>query len=175
MTRFFMAYELITFRLQIREFNTNDSDFILRLLNSPGWLRFIGDRNIRTEEDAKFYIQNSLLESYIKNKFGLYLVELRDTSTPIGMCGLVKREYLFQPDLGFAFLPEYGKLGYAFEAAKAVLEETKRRVISSGVFGITEPLNTNSIQLLLKLGFSFDKKIQPDGEKEELDLYALNF
>lgn len=168
-------FSLITARLKIREFNLNDSDFIIRLLNSSGWLRFIGDRNVRTEAESKQYIQNSLLQSYSTNKFGLYLVELKDNATPIGMCGLVKREYLTQPDLGFAFLPEYTKQGYAYEASKAILEETQKQKISDTVYGVTDPLNADSIQLLLKLGFVFDRKYKPINEMEELAVFAFHF
>jgi ribosomal-protein-alanine N-acetyltransferase len=96
---------LQTRRLTLSEATLSDIPLIFKLLNSPNWLEFIGDRNIRTLEDAEKYIQNSLIKSYRENGFGLWKVELKSDKTPIGLCGLLKREMLDFPDLGFAILP----------------------------------------------------------------------
>ena len=96
---------LQTERLLLREFTEDDAAFIVELLNSPGWIQYIGDRNIKTEEQAREYLNNGPLKSYRQNGFGLYMVEKKDDHTPIGMCGIIKRDTLNNPDIGFAFLP----------------------------------------------------------------------
>ena len=113
---------LETDRLTLRQFTIHDTDFIISLLNSPGWLEFIGDRNVKTQEQATDYLLNGPIKSYHENGFGLSLVELKHPQKPIGMCGLLKREYLEHPDIGFAFLPEYSGKGYAYEIAKATMD-----------------------------------------------------
>jgi [ribosomal protein S5]-alanine N-acetyltransferase len=116
-----MKHIMITERLLIRKLTFDDSSFIVKLLNSPGWLRYIGDRGVKTEEDAKVYLQNGPLLSYEENGFGLYLVGLLETGEPIGMCGILKRDSLVHPDLGYSLLPEFTGKGYAYEAANAVV------------------------------------------------------
>lgn len=116
-----MKYILETERLSLRQLNYGDAPFILELLNSPGWLKFIGDRNVQTEEDAIHYLQHGPMKSYEMFGFGLSLVELKTDETPIGMCGLLKRDYLEHPDIGYAFLAEFMGYGYAFEIASATL------------------------------------------------------
>lgn len=110
-----MGYTLQTNSLRLRKFTTSDSKFILQLLNSPGWLEFIGDKNINTVLDAITYIENVLLKSYIENGYGLSMVELKETGTPLGMCGIINRDSLEYPDIGFAYLPEFAGFGYAYE------------------------------------------------------------
>ena len=104
------AYILRTERLQLRRFCFDDSEFIISLLNSEGWLKYIGDRNVKTKEQAENYLKNGPLKSYEQNGFGLSMVETRN-GKPIGMCGLIKRNYLEHPDIGFAFLPEFSSMG----------------------------------------------------------------
>ena len=111
-----------TERLIICHLSEGDSEFILELLNSPGWLKFIGNKNVKTKTDAKNYIINGPLKSYAVNGFGLYLVKLKIINTPVGICGLIKRESLEDIDIGFALHPEYEGYGYACEAAAAVLK-----------------------------------------------------
>src|ERR1043165_9475619 len=108
---------LQTDRLILREFNTDDAPFILSLLNEPSFLRYIGDKKVRNLEDARQYILNGPVATYDRHAFVLYQVELKDTHPPIGMCGLLKREDLPQPDIGFAFLPDFWNQGFAYEAA----------------------------------------------------------
>ena len=163
---------LETARLRLREFNLADTAFIIKLLNSPGWIKFIGDRNVRTEEQAIHYLEKGPLKSYMENGFGLSMVELKDNNTPIGMCGILKRDYLDHPDIGFAFLPEYFGKGYAYEIAGATMNHAKHFWNISKISGITITDNVSSIQLLEKLGLNFARKIYMPDSKEELLLYS---
>lgn len=166
-----MTLILETERLILRQFDLNDTDFILKLLNSPGWLRFIGDRNIRTTEDAKDYLINGPIKSYQTIGFGLSLVALKDNELPIGMCGIIKRDNLENVDIGFAFLDEYTGKGYAFEIASATIKYAKEVLKLETILAITDPKNVNSIKLLNKIGLSFDKIIKFPEKNEELMLF----
>jgi len=157
-----------TERLRVREFNEGDSEFILKLLNSPGWLQFIGDRNIKTLEDARHYIVNGPLFSYHKFGFGPYLVELHDTKKPIGMSSLIKRDALEDVDIGFAFLSEHTGKGYAYEASEALLRYAKNNLGLKKLVAITNLTNTSSIKLLQKIGFVSQSTIKMPDDDEEL-------
>jgi ribosomal-protein-alanine N-acetyltransferase len=161
-----------TERLVIRKFALEDAPFILELLNTKGWLEFIGDRNIKTLEDARNYIVNIPFYMYEKLGFGPYLVKLKDADLPIGMCSLIKRDILEDVDIGFAFLPEYAGKGYAFEATLATLHYSKKILGIHRVIAITNSNNNNSIHLLKKLGLDFEKTIKLPGEAEELLLFG---
>lgn len=161
-----------TERLSLREFCLDDAAFILELLNTTGWKRFIGDRGIKTTEAAKGYLLNGPLKSYETHGFGLWLVALKETGKAIGMCGLLKREQLDQPDIGFAFLPAHTGKGYALEAAKASLVYAGKQLGISTVLAITKVDNILSISLLKKLGLHFDKIIQLPSNEEELFLFS---
>ena len=161
-----------TDRLVIRRFKFSDADFILGLMNSPGWLEYIGDRNVKTEEAAVAYLQNGPIKSYTENGYGLCMVMLREGAIPIGACGLLKRDYLEDADIGFAFLPEYLGQGYGYESAKAVLNHAAKELNISKVMAFTVPHNVASIKLLEKLGFRFEKIFTMPGEEEELLLYS---
>lgn len=151
----------------------DDSLFIVQLLNSPGWLKYIGDRGVKTEEDAKLYLQNGPLLSYEKYGFGLYLVDLLEKGDPIGMCGILKRENLEHPDLGFAFLPEFMGKGYAYEAANAVIQFAGKRLKIKTLLAITLPENLNSIKLLEKVGMKYDGVVKSPYGKDNLTLYKM--
>ncbi len=166
-----MEHILKTERLILRKLNFYDSLFIVKLLNSPGWIEFIGDRGVKTEEDAKVYLQNGPLLSYEKNGFGLYLVELLETGDPIGMCGILKRDNLEHPDLGFAFLPEFMGKGYAYEAADAVVKYAREQFRIDTLLAITMPENATSIKLLEKVGMIYDGVVKPPDGKDNLNLY----
>lgn len=144
-----------TERLRSRELTHIDTTFIIELLNTPGWLQFIGDKNVKTEEQAINYLEDGPLKSYRENGFGLYLVELKETTEPIGMCDLLKRTYLEKPDIGFAFLPTFGGQGYAHEIASALLVYAKEKLNIPAVMAIIVPGNRKSINLLEKLGLIF--------------------
>jgi RimJ/RimL family protein N-acetyltransferase len=162
---------LQTNRLLLRELVPGDTAFLIALLNSPGWLRYIGDRNVRTEEQAQAYLEDRLLRSYRENGFGLYVVQHLENGQALGMCGIIKREGLEQPDIGFAFLPEYTGQGYAFEAASAVMEYAKNTLHLSTILAIVLPENLASIRLLEKLGMRQDGPFCLPGEHETLWLF----
>jgi len=167
--------ELNTERLLVREFDTNDAEFILELLNQPSFIQFIGDKGVRSVDDARNYITTGPIESYQRHGFGLYLVELKDRKVPIGMCGVLKRESLPDPDLGFAFLPEYWGKGYAFEAASAALDQARDFFKLARILAITNPDNDASIKLLAKLGFQFERVMKLSSDSDEVKLFSLMF
>lgn len=160
---------LETDRLVIRPFVASDAGFIVELVNDPAWLAYIGDKNIRSHGDAARYIEDGPRAMYRRAGFGLWLVGLKD-GTPIGMCGLIRRDDLDDVDLGFAFLPQYRRNGYAFEAAQRVLEHGRRELRLARIVAITVPANVASTNLLRKLGFVREKTIVRNDEA--LDLYA---
>lgn len=164
---------LETERLILRQFELTDAKFIVELVNTPGWIEFIGDRNIRTEEAAINYLQNGPIKSYGENGFGLCMVELKD-ETPIGMCGILRRDTLENPDIGFSFLPEFMGKGYAFEIANATVNYAKEHLNLKTILAITVPTNTRSRQLLEKIGLKFIKTIYTPADNEELMLFSTN-
>ena len=150
---------LETERLLLREVEPGDADFILDLLNQPSFKQYIGDRGVRTTEQAREYIVTRFTNSYEENGFGLNLVELRKDGTPIGVCGFVKRRELDDPDIGFALLPQFEKRGYAFEAADAVMRYGRETLGLLRVLAITTLDNESSGRLLEKIGLSFKQEI----------------
>jgi RimJ/RimL family protein N-acetyltransferase len=156
-------------RLSLREISTDDDQFIFLLMNEPAYLQHIGDRGIRTPENARAYILEKLTSSYAKFGYGLYLVELKGKQIPVGICGFVRRERLEHPDIGFAFLREYWSRGLAYEAASAMLEYGRDTLGLKVVLGITSPGNQASIRLLQKLGFRYQKMIRvPPVERDSM-------
>jgi RimJ/RimL family protein N-acetyltransferase len=145
-------------RLHLREACDDDAGFIVALLNEPGFLRYIGDRQVRTPDDARGYIAR-LRAHYREHGFGLYVVALNDGRVPIGICGLLKRDALDAPDIGFAFLRAYERRGYAFEAAAAVLADARARLGIARVLAITALDNERSMHLLRKLGLRRDGEV----------------
>ena len=164
---------LDTERLSLRELSTDDAAFMLGLLNQPSFLRFIGDRGVRTIDGARSYLLKGPLDSYARHGFGLYLVELKGEKTPIGLCGLVKREALPDVDIGFALLPEFWSKGYAFEAAAAVLARAREVLGLRRIVAIVSPDNERSIGLLAKLGLGFERMVSMPEDRSELKLYAI--
>lgn len=164
-------FSLNTERLTIREFSVDDAPFVLQLLNEPSFLRFIGDKGVRNLDDARQYILNGPVASYERNGFGLYLVELIDTHTPIGMCGLIKRESLADVDIGFAFLPAFWNKGYALESAWSVFSYGKNVLKLPRIVAITNKDNESSAKLLEKLGLRFDRLIDLNGDRNEVKLF----
>ena len=163
---------LETERLSLRELTVDDAGFILTLLNEPSFLRYIGDKKVRNLDDARQYILNGPVASYERHGFGLNCVELRETHTPIGMCGLLKRDELPNPDIGFALLPDFWSKGFAFEAAQAVLKDARERLKIQRILAITSLDNEASINLLQRLGFSFDEVVQMAPDRESLRLFS---
>ena len=161
-----------TSRLDLRELDFGDAEFILELLNEAAFIRFIGDKGVRTLGEARDYIQQGPVDSYVRNGFGLYAACLRD-GTPIGICGLVKREGLNDPDVGFAFLSRYWSLGYAVESAAAVLAHARDTLRITRVVAITSPDNWSSIAVLEKVGLKFERMIRLVDLSPELKLFGL--
>lgn len=155
---------MYTERLFIRLLSEKDAQFIFELLNTERWIRYIGNRNIHSEADALAYIRKINENPHTT----YYTVTLRETDTPIGLVTLIQRDYLDFRDIGFAFLSAYSGKGYAYEAAKAVLENQAER--TETLLAVTLPDNTASIRLIEKLGLSFERSIERD--KESLYLYS---
>ena len=163
---------LETDRLILRWLEPGDAAFILELLNQPSFLHFIGDRGVGTIEEARQYISQGPGQSYAEHGFGLYLAELKDARTPIGMCGLLRRETLEDVDLGFAFLPQYWGQGYAFESTEAVLAHGRADFDLKRIVAITASDNDASIRLLEKLDMRFERMIRVSDDQPEVKLFA---
>ena len=151
---------LQTDRLTLRRFTLDDAEFIFRLVNDPSWLQFIGDKNVRNLDDARRYLREGPLDSYERYGFGMFRVEERETGTPAGMCGLMKRDTLPDADVGYAFLPEFRGKGYAFEAAVAMLDHGRRVFGLKRILAIVSPGNANSIRVLEKAGMKFERSAE---------------
>ena len=163
---------LETARLILRELSTDDAEFILRLLNEPSFVRFIGDKKVRTLDDARQYILTGPIASYQQHGFGLYLVELKFNSQPIGMCGLLKRDTLPDVDIGFAFVPESWFQGYAIESAQAVFNYAKDVLKLPRIVAITNKDNHASGRLLEKLGLRYERLVDLNGTGDVTKLFV---
>jgi RimJ/RimL family protein N-acetyltransferase len=157
---------LVTPRLSLRHLTPGDSAFMLELMNEAPYIDNIGDRGVRSQGDAVRYIEEKYLASYARHGFGLYLVELSETAAPIGICGLVRRDALDHPDLGFAYLQRFWSRGYATEAASAMLRHARESMGLAYVYGLVSPRNARSIRLLGHLGFGFVRSSQSPGQPE---------
>ena len=166
---------LETERLVLRRLSADDAEFILELLNQPSFLQYIGDKGVRNNDDAINYIQTGPVASYERFGFGLYLVELKDTAVPIGICGLLKRDTLPDVDVGFAFLPDYWSRGYAFEAAAAVMNYGKEVLGLRRIVAITSLDNEASIRLLAKIGLKFERLIKLSEDQPEVRLFGTSW
>ncbi len=188
---------LETKRTILREIVETDAEFTLDLLNQPSFIKYIGDRGVRTVQDAREFIENRYRQSYRVNGFGLYLVELKAAfrtlaeaqvpilkskiqnpkskiELPIGICGFVKRDSLPDADIGFAFLPQFEKKGYAFESAEAVMKYGRDVLNFKRVLAITTKDNESSVKLLEKIGLKFERLIRLPGDDEELKLFSTD-
>jgi len=163
---------LATDRLALRRFTTDDAEFVLDLLNDPSFLRHIGDKGVRTRADAVRYVQAGPIASYERFGFGLYRVDLKESGMPIGMCGLLKRDWLADVDIGFAFLPRFWAKGYAFEAASSVLANAHDALGLKRVVAITSPDNVASMGLLAKLGFRFEGMARASDKEAEVKVFG---
>lgn len=161
-----------TERLLVRWLNPGDSAFIFELVNEPSWIQYIGDKDVKTLQDALRYIENGPMAMYKRVGLGLYMVELRE-GEPIGICGLIKREALEDVDLGFAFLPRFWRKGYAFEAATAVVSYGRTVLGLRRIVAILSQDNHRSSKLLEKLGFCSEGTVRLQPNDEELKLYAI--
>lgn len=152
----------------------DDAAFMLDLLNQPSWLRFIGDRGVTNLQQACSYITNGAMQSYQRCGFGFYVVELRTRRAPIGICGLTKRDYLPDVDLGYALLPDYWSQGFAFEAAAGVVEFSRTVLGLPRLAAITSLDNQASIRVLEKLGMRHERTIEHPDTHEQLNLFGID-
>jgi len=153
-----------TDRLILRWLSAGDAAFILELVNDADWLRYIGDKGVRNLDDARGYIDKGPIDMYRRLGFGLYRVELKTDGTPIGICGLIKRETLDDVDIGFAFLPQFRSQGYGSEAARETLEHGRDVFGLKRVVAITSADNEASGRLLEKIGLRFESMYAPGNE-----------
>ena len=163
---------LETDRLILCKLSLDDADFILELLNDPSFLRFIGDKGVKTLADARDYILHGPMDSYDRHGFGLYLTKLKDGDVPIGICGLLKREALEDVDVGFAFLPQFSGKGYATESASTVLAYGRNVLGINRIVAVTSPDNNASINILAKLGLRFEKMVKLSDDAPEGKLFG---
>jgi RimJ/RimL family protein N-acetyltransferase len=163
---------LETERLVLRRIVPDDAAFVLALLNEPSFVHYIGDRGVRSLEDARRYIEAGPADSYRQHGFGMYLAQQKDGGAPAGMAGLVKRDWLPDVDIGFAFRPVFWSKGLASEAALAVLEHARRDCGLQRLAGIVSPTNLASIRVLEKLGLSFQGMVRASPGAPPLRLYA---
>lgn len=163
---------LQTERLTLRHLSLDDAEFIIGLLNQPSFLQYIGDRGVRTTDDARAYIENGPLASYAALGFGLWLTALKNTNEPIGICGLLKRETLAHVDVGFALLPAFWRQGYAVEAASATLAYGRTKLGLGRIVAITSPDNEGSRRVLERIGMKFERMIRLGSEDREARLFG---
>ena len=161
-----------TLRLTLRELQLRDAAFALRLYSDPTFLRHIGDKGVRTVEDAENNLQQGAIASYAQHGYGMWLVENQQGQS-IGMCGLIKRDFLTETDLGYAYLPEFFGMGYAYEAAQAVLAYAADHTALKTVVAIVSPANLPSKSLLQKLGFEQDGQVLVPDKNEMVDFYRM--
>lgn len=161
-----------TDRLILRRLTPEDAPFIFELVNEPSWIKFIGDRGVRTLDDARTYIRKGPIAMYEAFGFGLYAAQRKPDGALIGLCGLIKREFLKDFDLGFAFLPQHWGQGYAREAAAAVLTHAREAFGLERVVAITSLDNERSIKLLESLGFQFESVIKLSEKDPGTRLFA---
>lgn len=167
-----MAIRIETGRLLLTELSDDDAEFILGLVNEPSFLHYIGDRGVRTLDDARRYIRQGPAASYRQYGYGLLRMGLKPDGMPIGMCGVLRRDTLPEPDLGFSMLPAFWSKGYAHEAAAAVLTHARASAGVGRVLAITSVDNDPSIRLLGKLGFRFERMVRLGEDTTELRLFV---
>ena len=165
---------LATERLTLRPLTLEDATFILELLNEPSFIEHIGDKQVRTLEDARAYIETGPQASHSTHGFGLDRVELSSTLQPIGMCGLLKRDILPDPDVGYAFLPQFWSRGYASAAVRAVLNDATQRLALKRVAAVVSNDNDASIRLLERIGFRFQRMFEFYEGEPEARLYQID-
>jgi len=165
---------LATERLTLRPLTFEDDAFILELVNEPSFIEHIGDKRVRTLEDARAYIKSGPLASHSMHGFGLDRVEISSTGQPIGMCGLLKRDILSDPDVGYAFLPEFWSHGYASEAVRAVLDDARQRLLFDRIAAVVSNENPASIRLLERMGFRFQRMFVFHEGEPAVRLYRID-
>jgi len=163
---------LTTERLALRELTEDDAGFMVELLNDGDFLRYIGDRGVRTEDEARAYLREGTIASYAERGFGMYRAERREDGAVVGICGLVRRDGLDSPDLGFALLPAYRGAGYAAEGAAAMLDYAHEALGLRRILAIATPDNEASIALLEGIGMTLEGQVCLPKSTEFLNLYV---
>lgn len=158
-------------RLYLEEFTINDAPFFYQLVNDPDWIKYIGDRNIKSIKDAEDYLKDKIIPSYQEFGFGFYIVRIKESKLPIGMCGLIKRQWMNYVDIGYAFLSEFRGKGYALESSLATKKYAKKQLGIHQLAAITDVNNERSGNLLKKLGFEYNRLISYPGEESKCKLY----
>ncbi len=166
--------KLETDRLIVRRLTTDDAEFILDLLNQPSFHRFIGDRGVKTLDQAQTYIEERAIAGYEKNGFGPFAVELKKDGSVIGIVSLLDRSELEDVDIGFAFLPAHWRQGFAFEASSAMMEFAFSELGLDRIIAVTQADNTASIKTLEKMGLAHEGKVRLAEDGPDLQLYAVN-
>lgn len=161
-----------TDRVVVAPLTLADDAFIVALLTDPDWLRYIGDRGVRTTDDARRYLETGPMASYAAHGFGLYRVARRDTGEPIGICGLLRRATLPDVDIGFAFLPAHRGQGFAVETARATLAYARDTLGLDRIVAIVSPENAASIRVLEKLGMRKEAMVRLGADAEAVGLFA---
>jgi RimJ/RimL family protein N-acetyltransferase len=159
----------------LRELVAEDAAFVVALTNEPSFIAHIGDRGVRTIADAQQYIETGPWTRYRAHGFGLWLVQSRETGEAMGVCGLLKRDTLPAPDIGFAFRPAFWSRGFALEAARAVKAFARDVLCVPQLLAVVSPINTPSIRLLEKLGLEQDRLMRLSDGAPEVALYAARF
>ena len=164
---------LQTPRLRLRELDEDDAPFILELLNEPSFIANIGDRGVRTLDDAVGYIRKGPADSYARHGYGLWLVELKETGEPLGISGLMHRDTLPAPDIGYAFVPRHWSRGYAVESCSAVRDHALCTLALPQLLAIVSPGNDASVKVLERIGMNYVKMVKLPSSAEELQLFAI--
>jgi ribosomal-protein-alanine N-acetyltransferase len=165
---------LETERLQLRRLTRDDAGFLIEVFNDPAFVRFVGDRNIRTADQAQEFMEKGPFESYRNHGFGHYVAVRKSDCRAIGICGFVKRDALEDVDIGFSLLPEFRAQGYAFEAASALMDYGVGTLGLPRIVAIASPDNAPSIGLLEKLGLRFERMVRLSEDGETLSLFGWN-
>jgi RimJ/RimL family protein N-acetyltransferase len=164
---------LETERLLLARLSYDHCEFIFELVNEPSFKRYIGDKDVQSLEDAQRYLREGPIGSYERFGYGLFLVNVKETGLPAGICGLVKREEFDDPDLGFAFLERYRRNGYASESARAVLEYGFDDLGLDRIIAMADPENAPSVRLLENLGFTYERKVRMPEDDHDINLFSL--
>lgn len=170
-----MNFTLQTERLALRHLTLDDADLMLAIWNDPAFIRNVTDRGIRTLDESREAMSKGALKLYEDHGFGPYHLSLRSDATAIGICGIFVRDGLDDPDIGFSLLPEFCSRGYAWEAARAVLDYARDELQLPRITAIVAPGNAPSIGLIEKLGLRFESTMCLPGEVDEISLYGINF
>lgn len=165
---------LETERLLLSRLSYDDCEFIFELVNEPSFKRYIGDKKVITLGDARSYLRKGPISSYKQFGYGLFLVSPKGSDSPVGICGLVKREEFDDPDIGFAFLERYRQQGYALESAQAVLENARTELSLTRIIAMADADNEPSVRLLKRLGLAFDGMVRMREDDHDIGLFAID-